>query len=210
MNRRFVMLGIPGAGKGTQAKKLSEQLGIIHVSTGDIFRDAVKDGSELGKKAGRIMASGKLVPDDIVIAIVRERLSKKDASGGYILDGFPRTLNQAREFDKIVDLDAVVYITLEPGEAVSRLKGRRSCGCCGGQFNVYLDNIETDECPECSESLIQREDDTEETVKVRINTYIEQTSPLIDYYSRKGLLKEVNGNQSILNVYKDILSAVRD
>lgn len=209
MNKKIVMLGIPGAGKGTQAKKLSGEFNIIHISTGDIFRDSVKDGSELGKKAKKIMVSGGLLPDDIVLAIVKERLHKEDATSGYILDGFPRTLPQARQFDRIEKLDNVIYITLAPEEAVSRLKGRRSCSSCQGQFNVYLNRIEAESCPECYQELIQREDDKDETVEVRINTYIDQTAPLIDYYARKGILKKIDGNRSIEEVYLDILDAVR-
>ncbi|NLB35313.1 MAG: adenylate kinase [Elusimicrobia bacterium] len=202
------MLGIPGAGKGTQAKKLSDKLGIVHISTGDIFRNAAKDGSELGKKAHKIMTAGNLLPDEIVIGIVKERLSKKDAFDGYILDGFPRTLNQAQEFDKIEDLGAVISLTLEADEAVNRIEGRRSCGSCNGHFNVYLDKIETNKCPVCNEELTLRSDDTKDTIKVRIENYIKQTAPLEDYYSSKGILKEINGNQSVEDVYKDMLAAL--
>ena len=202
--RNYVMLGIPGAGKGTQATRLSRDLGIPHISTGDIFREAARSGSELGRQASQIMSEGKLVPDDIVIGIVRERLSQPDTEKGYILDGFPRTINQAREFSRVQELDAVIYVALPSEEAVNRLKGRRSCSSCGSQFNVYLDSLEDETCPKCGGRLIQRDDDREETVKVRISTYTGQTEPLINYYSEKSLLREVDGSQSIDEVYTDI------
>ncbi|MGM0441120.1 MAG: adenylate kinase [Elusimicrobiota bacterium] len=203
MISKIVMLGIVGAGKGTQAKRLSRYLDIPHISTGEIFREAVKKKTPLGLKAKSIMEAGDLVPDDIVIGIVEERLKEDDAQDGYILDGFPRTITQAKEFDKLEDLDRVFYITIPEEESVKRLKGRRICSKCKKEYNIYLADDDTEECP-CGGKLIQREDDKEETVKIRIDNYIEQTEPLIEYYRKNNLLVEIDGDQEIDEVFSNI------
>jgi len=198
------MLGIPGAGKGTQAKKMAEKGGIVHISTGDIFREAVKNKTETGMKAEKIMKRGDLVPDELVISIVMERLKRDDAVEGYILDGFPRTLNQAKEFDKSEEIDNVIYISLNSREAVSRLTGRRKCKSCGAGDNIYLSGNTKGKCKNCGGEYEKREDDNEETARKRIKKYVEVTEPLIDYYRESGKLIEINGNRSIEEVFKEI------
>ena len=202
--RKIVMLGIIGAGKGTQSKMIARYCGIPHISTGDIFREAVKNDDELGRKTRQIMKDGGLVPDSIVIDIVKNRLQQPDTENGYILDGFPRTTNQAAEFSKVETLDIVFYISLEEEEVLKRLRGRRICAACKAEQNIYLDKGSRDKCRKCGGTLIQREDDKEETIKVRIKTYLEQTQPLIEYYMGKELLVEINGNQDIDAVFGDI------
>ncbi len=200
------MLGIVGAGKGTQAKKLSKYLEIPHISTGEIFRDAVKRKTPLGLKAKSIMEAGDLVPDDVVIGIVEERLKEPDTRDGYILDGFPRTIKQAKEFDKLENLDRVFYITIPKQESVRRLKGRRICRDCKKEYNIYLEDDYEDTC-QCGGKLVQRDDDKEETVKIRIENYIKQTSPLIEYYKNNDLLVEIDGNRDIEEVFCSIKEA---
>lgn len=202
------MLGIVGAGKGTQAKKLAEHLEIPHISTGDIFREAVKKKTELGLKAQKIMEEGDLVPDDIVLGIVKERLEESDTGGGYILDGFPRTINQAEKFDRVGEVDIVFYISIPEEESVRRLKGRRLCSRCKRQYNVYLNKEINGTCPACSGRLIQRSDDKEETVKIRIKNYIKQTKPLIKYYRKQDKLIEINGYKSIKEVFKSVIDSL--
>lgn len=201
------MLGMVGAGKGTQARKLSEYLKLPHISTGDIFRDAAEKKTPLGLQARQIMIDGGLVPDEIVLGIVRQRLGQNDACNGYILDGFPRTLNQAWEFEKTEKLDLVFYIDVPEEEVVQRLKGRRVCENCKAQYNVYL-NPDLVKCIECGGKLKQREDDREETVRVRIKNYIRQTEPLISYYKEAGILKTINGKQDISGVFEEIKNFV--
>lgn len=200
---KIVMLGMIGAGKGTQAKKISQYLNIPHISTGDIFRVASRSKTELGLKAEKIMKAGLLVSDDVVLGIVKERINQPDTDNGYILDGFPRTLNQAVDFEKIEDLNIVFYITVLENEVLRRLKGRRVCKFCNKEHNVYLDE-DVAKCTECGERLIQRTDDKDETVKVRIKNYILQTKPLIDYYRKKSILKRIDGNQDIKKVFEGI------
>ncbi len=199
------MLGIVGAGKGTQAKKLSGHIGVPHISTGDIFREAVKNRTELGLKAQKIMDGGGLVPDDIVIEIVKERLAESDIAGGYIFDGFPRTINQAEKFDRIDDIDRVYYISIPEEESVQRLKGRRLCSLCRRQYNVYLNKDINGKCPECGGKLIARPDDKEETVIVRIKNYIKETKPLINYYKNQNKLIKIDGNRTIEEVFNSII-----
>ncbi len=203
------MLGMPGAGKGTQSRKLSQEMEIPHISTGDMFREAVKSGSPLGIRAREIMTAGELVPDEIVLEIVKERLSRPDVSRGYILDGFPRTVSQARELDSFQAPDAVIYLALSQEEAARRLEGRRSCGKCGAQLNIYLQESAEDSCPKCGGELVRREDDTPETVRVRIETYIRQTKPLTEYYREKGLLREIDGARGIGSVFENIIRSVK-
>ncbi len=208
---KIVMLGIIGAGKGTQAVMLSEYLNIPHISTGDIFREAAEKGTELGIKARKIMKAGGLVSDDIVIGIVQNRISQKDVEKGFILDGFPRTISQAEELDKIEDLDQVIYITIPEEEVIKRLTSRCSCEECGKPYNSCLDNIkEGDDCRECGGRVFKREDDSEDTIRIRINNYIEQTKPLIDYYRDSNILKEVDGTKNISEVFEVIKQVIAE
>ena len=207
MRIKLVMLGIIGAGKGTQAEKLSRYLSIPHISTGDIFRSAVEKGSELGLKAQKIMKEGKLVPDDIVLGIVKERIIQPDVENGYILDGFPRTLKQAEEFDEIENLDMVLYITIPQEEVLKRLMGRRICESCNAQYSIYFNK--TDVCEKCGGKIVKREDDNEETIKVRIENYMNQTKPLITYYKSKCILREIDGTGDIDKIFKAITDVIQ-
>lgn len=189
---RIVLLGPPGSGKGTQAAKLAEHLGIPRISTGDIFRRHVADGTDLGKKAKAFMEAGKLVPDEIVIEMTARRLAEPDAKKGFILDGFPRTIAQAEALGKMTPLDVVVSMFLEPEELIKRSTGRRVCPKCEAVYHVLSNPPKKDGiCDRCGSPLTIRADDREDVVRTRIETYERQTAPLIDYYKSKGLLREV-------------------
>ncbi|HYM40592.1 MAG TPA: adenylate kinase [Thermoplasmata archaeon] len=189
---RLVLLGPPGSGKGTQAAKLSESLGIPRISTGDILRRNVAAGTELGKKAKAYMESGKLVPDDLVIAMTAERLKESDAWNGFILDGFPRTIAQADALAKLTSLDAVINLFLEPEELVKRSAGRRVCPKCESVYHIFSNPPKkAGICDKCGSTLVTRPDDRQEVVRTRIETYERQTAPLIQYYKERGLLREV-------------------
>ncbi len=206
----LVFLGPPGAGKGTQAKRLSREHSWPHISTGDILREAVSQGTELGKKAKEYMEKGELVPDEVVIGIIEERLGKEDAENGFILDGFPRTVKQAQSLDEVLgemgkSLDAVLYFKVSEDEVIKRLTGRRTCKDCGAIFHTLFNPpAQENVCDRCGGELRQREDDREETVRRRLEVYLAQTAPLIHYYQEKGLLKEVNGERSPEEVYEEI------
>lgn len=195
----LVLLGPPGAGKGTQAKRLAARFGIPQVSTGDILRKAVKDGTELGKQAGPIMAAGKLVPDDLVVGIVRERLLQPDAAAGFILDGFPRTIPQAEKLEQALasfkkKLDAVISLEVPIDTLVERISGRRSCPRDGSVYHVVQNPPRREGfCDLCGASLVQREDDKPEAVRTRMEAYAADTAPLKDFYARRGLLQVVDG-----------------
>lgn len=210
----YILMGPPGAGKGTQAEKLAKELNIPHISTGDMFRSAIRNETELGKKLKEYLDSGNLVPDDITIAVVKERLQDKDCERGFMLDGFPRTVSQAEALDEVMagilkKLDATIYINASEEMLIERLTGRRSCEKCGTVYHVRFSPPKNDsKCDLCSGDIYQRSDDTVETVKTRYKVYMENTQPLIDYYRSKGILKEINGDQPVETVYEDIKKAI--
>lgn len=200
----IVLLGAPGAGKGTQGQKLVEEYGIAHISTGDLLRAAVKAQSELGKQAKAYMDAGQLVPDQLVIDLVKERLAEPDAQKGFMLDGFPRNIAQAETLDGElkdmgVELDAALLVDVPFDVIVERLSSRRTCRACG-----YTAPAGTDTCPRCGGEMYQRDDDKPETISKRLDTYQNQTQPLIDYYKGHGILKAVDGNRAVDEVYVDV------
>lgn len=203
-------MGLPGAGKGTQAEKISKEYNIPHISTGDMFRLAIKEGTELGKKAKNFMDQGDLVPDEVTIGIVQERLSKDDCKQGFLLDGFPRTIAQAEALHNLLSdmkesIDFVLHVDVPEEKLVERLTGRRICPTCGATYHVIYNPPQTDGvCDKDGSKLIQREDDTPETVKNRLAVNIKQTQPLMDFYNDKGYLVTVNGDQDIELVFSDI------
>ncbi|MCQ4153310.1 MAG: adenylate kinase [Archaeoglobi archaeon] len=208
----LILLGAPGAGKGTQAKFIVEKYGIPQISTGDMLREAVAKGTELGKKAKEFMSQGKLVPDEIVIGIVKERLRQKDCEGGFILDGFPRTIAQAEALDRIMaemgrKIDAVINISVPEEEIVRRIVNRRICRKCGAIYHLIYDPPKRPGiCDKCGGELYQRDDDREEVVRQRFAVYRKSTQPLIDYYRKRGVLYEVDGTKDIESVKSEILS----
>jgi adenylate kinase len=209
----FILLGPPGAGKGTQAKLMIDKWSIPQVSTGDILRAAVREGTDLGVEAKGFMDSGGLVPDRVVIGIIAERLKEKDAADGFILDGFPRTIPQAEALQEILDqlgrsIDHVISIEVDDEELVTRLTGRRMCKGCGESFHVVF-NPSTKEgvCDRCNGELYQRDDDQEETIRQRLSVYSEQTQPLIAYYEKQGRLRRIEGTGSIENIFTRVLEA---
>lgn len=199
---RLVLLGPPGAGKGTQASKLSNYLGVPHISTGDILRHNVSQNTDLGKKAKTYMDAGKLVPDDLVIAMTVHRLKEADAKNGFILDGFPRTIAQAEALAKLVPLDAVVSYFLEPEELIKRNTGRRVCPKCDAVYHILMNPPKKGGiCDRCGSALVIRADDREDVVRTRVETYEKQTAPLIKYYRERGLLKEVYASGLIEEIF---------
>lgn len=211
---RAILMGPPGAGKGTQAADLITRYQIPHISTGDMFRAAIKAGTALGMKAKEYMDAGSLVPDEVTIGIVAERLAEPDCSKGFLLDGFPRTVAQADALDKILtqlkmNLDGVLNIEVPEAKLLERLTGRRICRQCGGTYHMVFNPPAAEAvCDKCGGELYQRSDDTLETAKNRLQVYNDQTQPLIDYYREKGLLKEINGDQDIAQVLQDIVDAM--
>ncbi|MDQ7790642.1 MAG: adenylate kinase [Clostridia bacterium] len=210
----LLIMGPPGGGKGTQCEVLTKEHKITHISTGDMFRENVKAGTELGKKAKEYMDNGQLVPDELVVAMVKDRLSKPDCENGFLLDGFPRTTPQAEALDGAltemgIKLDAVLNIAVPREKLLGRLTGRRVCRSCGATYHVIF-NPPKDEgkCGNCGGELYQRSDDTEATVNQRLDVYEAQTAPLIEYYAKQGLLKEVNGDQDIKIVTQDVLASL--
>ena len=206
----ILLMGPPGAGKGTQAEKLIDEFKIPHISTGDMFRAAVSAGTELGKEAKKYMDAGGLVPDVVTIGIVREGLAKPECANGFILDGFPRTEEQAVALDGIlkdlgIKLTGVVNISVPDSELVARVVGRRICKACGATYHVSFNPSKVEDvCDKCGGNLYQRNDDKEETVVNRLHAYHEQTEPLIEYYKKQGLYKEIDGLQPIGKVYADV------
>ncbi|MFD2131150.1 adenylate kinase [Pseudogracilibacillus auburnensis] len=206
----LILMGLPGAGKGTQAEKINEKYHIPHISTGDMFRLAIKEGTPLGKKAKQYLDEGALVPDEVTNGIVEERLSKTDCEKGFLLDGFPRTIPQAEALRDITTklnkkLDYVIHVDVPEEKLLERLTGRRVCPVCGATYHVVYNPPEQEGiCDKDGAELIQREDDTIETVQKRLAVNMEQTKPLLDYYEKQGILVTVNGDQDINKVFEDI------
>ena len=211
-----VLLGAPGAGKGTQAAKMAGEFALPHISTGDIFRKAVSDGTPLGLEAKRYMDAGELVPDEVTIGIVKERLAQPDCANGFILDGFPRTVPQADALENALGsmgtaLDAVILVDVPKEALVDRLTARRQCRACGRIYNVHGDMPANPEvCDACGGDVYQRADDTVETVTNRLDVYERNTQPLIDYYRGKGLLRTVEGDRDVDAVFADVAAIMRD
>ncbi|MBF0608801.1 MAG: adenylate kinase [Candidatus Magnetobacterium sp. LHC-1] len=209
---RIVLLGAPGAGKGTQAKKLIDMYGIPQISTGDILRKAVADATPLGKEAKGYMDRGELVADSVVIGMVKERLTQSDCQKGFILDGFPRNTAQAETLDATLTsvgmpLQVALSVDVDFDVLLKRLTGRRTCKGCGQMYNIYFSQPKKEgSCDKCSGELYQRDDDKEETIKKRLDVYRAQTEPLIDYYGKKGILKRVEGTGDIDEIFKKICS----
>ena len=202
-----IFLGPPGAGKGTQAVRVCERLGIPQISTGEILRQAIREQTPTGVQAKAFIDRGQLVPDEVVVAIVEERLKQPDCEKGYLLDGFPRTVPQAQALEKFAKIDAVVDIDVADETLITRLSGRRVCPACGGTYHVLSLNGKTD-CEKCGAALIQRDDDKPETVLSRLKVYHAQTAPLIDFYSERGLLKTVDGAAALDACTEAVLSAL--
>lgn len=209
---KIIMLGAPGAGKGTQAKRIAQTYGIPHISTGDILRSNIKEGTELGQKAKTYMDKGLLVPDELVVDLVVDRVGKDDAKNGYVLDGFPRTIPQAEALDKALDgigekVDFAIDVDVPDENIINRMGGRRACVSCGATYHlVYAPTKKEGICDSCGSELILRDDDKPETVKKRLDVYHDQTQPLIDFYSGKGILKSVDGTKDMEEVFEDIKS----
>ncbi len=208
---KIIMLGAPGAGKGTQAKMIAEKCGIPHISTGDIFRANIKNGTELGSKAKAYMDKGLLVPDELVCDLVVDRIQQDDCSAGYILDGFPRTIPQAEALEAALKaigqkVDYALDIEVPDENIIKRMAGRRACVGCGATYHLIFNPTKQEGiCDVCGEKLILRDDDKPETVQNRLTVYHDQTKPLIDFYSQREVLKEIDGTQSMEKVFEDIL-----
>ena len=207
---KLIMLGAPGAGKGTQAKKIAQKYQIPHISTGDIFRANIKAGTELGMKAKAFMDAGQLVPDEVIIGIITERLAEKDCGKGYILDGVPRTIAQAEAMEKAgIVFDAVVSIEIADETIMERMGGRRVCESCGASYHVVAVPPKAEGvCDSCGGKLVQRKDDAPETVKARLEVYHKETEPLKEFYRQRGLLKSVENQPTVEGTTKAILQAL--
>ena len=211
---KIIMLGAPGAGKGTQAKMLAEKYGIPHISTGDIFRANIKEGTELGKKAKEYMDKGLLVPDELVIDLIMDRFKADDCKKGYILDGFPRTIPQAEALDKALaavgeKMDYAINVEVPDENIVNRMSGRRACVGCGATYHIKYNPTKVEGiCDVCGKELILRDDDKPETVLNRLKVYHDQTQPLIDYYGKTGIVKEVDGTVDMNDVFNAIVNII--
>ena len=211
MKKNLVFLGPPGAGKGTQAKRLAKDIGLVHISTGDILREAVKNQTPLGRKAKEFMDKGELVPDDLIIALIEEVMPPE---GGVIFDGFPRTIAQAKALDEMLSrkgmkLDAVILFDVPDEVVVERLSGRRVCPGCGAVYHIKFNPPKEDEiCDRCGTKLVQREDDREEVVRNRLEVYRKQTAPLVEYYEGKGILIRLDASRDIEEVYRELRKVV--
>ena len=210
----LILFGAPGAGKGTQAVELAKRFNLIHISTGEIFRDAIAEHSEMGEIANSYISKGNLVPDDITVKIVKERLAQEDCKNGFILDGFPRTLPQAECLDQIclelnISIDHVIDIEVNEDELIRRLSGRRVCKTCGASYHIDFNPSKVENvCDKCNGELYTRKDDEKESVAVRLKTYKSSTMPLIYYYVNKGILVEINGQQEINDVLNEIVEKI--
>ena len=208
---KIIMLGSPGAGKGTQAMKIAEKYQIPHISTGDIFRANIKEGTELGKKAKSYMDQGQLVPDELTLELIMDRFQNPDCANGYVLDGFPRTIPQAEALTEALakkgeTIDYAINVEVPDENIINRMGGRRACLACGSTYHiVYAPTRVEGICDRCGEKLVLRDDDKPETVKNRLNVYHNQTQPLIEYYTRQGKLAEVDGTQSMEDVFNAIV-----
>ena len=208
---KIIMLGAPGAGKGTQAQMIAEQYHIPHISTGDIFRANIKNGTELGKKAKEFMDKGQLVPDELTVQLLLDRVAQDDCKDGYVLDGFPRTIPQAdvldQELTKLGDkVDYAINVDVPDENIIHRMSGRRACLKCGATYHIeHIPPKKEGICDKCGSELVQREDDKPETVKNRLSVYHEQTQPLIDYYTKQGVLKTVDGTAALDKVFQAIV-----
>lgn len=215
MSTRLVMVGPPGSGKGTQAVLIQEEFKIPQISTGIILRAAVREGTPLGKQVAELMSSGKLVSDEIIVGIMKERMKEDDLKNGYILDGFPRTLGQAEALDEMLGksgqkLDMAISVEVSDDEVVKRLAGRRGCTGCGEGYHLQFKRpAKENVCDKCGSALYLRDDDTEKTVRDRLSVYRKQTAPLLDYYKKQGILKGVSGTGSIEDIFKNISSLIR-
>ena len=211
---KLIMLGAPGAGKGTQAKKIAEKYQIPHISTGDIFRANIKAGTELGMKAKSFMDQGQLVPDEVTIGMLLDRISQDDSKNGYVLDGFPRTIPQAESLTAALKergekIDYAVNVDVPDDNIINRMSGRRACVGCGATYHVVYNAPKSEDiCDTCGEKLILRDDGKPETVKNRLLVYHDQTQPLIDYYKKEGVLVEVDGTQNLEKVFQDIVAVL--
>ena len=211
---KIIMLGAPGAGKGTQAKKIAEKYQIPHISTGDIFRSNIKEGTELGMKAKAYMDQGGLVPDELTIGMLMDRIQKDDCKNGYVLDGFPRTIPQAESLTNALNernqkIDYAVNVDVPDENIVNRMSGRRACLSCGATYHiVYKPSKVEGICDVCGDKLVLRDDDKPETVKKRLSVYHAQTQPLIDYYKEAGVLANVDGTQDMEKVFSDIVAVL--
>ena len=211
---RIVLLGAPGSGKGTQASVLKDEKRVPHISTGDMLRDAVAAGTRFGQKAKSIMDAGNLVSDDIMLGIIAERLAEPDAQDGFILDGFPRTRQQAEDLDELLDqlgapLDSAILMDVDFEILMKRLTGRRTCSTTGKLLNIHFSSPqELDECTQAGGELIQREDDNEQTIANRLDVYRENTEPVVEFYRKRGRLKTVNAEGSVEEVYERLLETV--
>lgn len=207
---RIILLGLPGAGKGTQARTITKKLNIPHISTGDILRQASEDRTLLGLKAKEYMDKGHLVPDDLMIDLIKKRIKREDCKKGFLLDGFPRTMPQAEALEKISNIDKVIKLRIENEVAIERLSGRRTCKRCGAIYHIiYLPPKREGICDRCGEELIIREDDKREAILKRLEVYKEETRPLIKYYREKELLTIIDGGRSEEEVTRDLLASVR-
>ncbi len=211
---KIIMLGAPGAGKGTQAKKIAAKYSIPHISTGDIFRANIKNGTELGKKAKTFMDQGLLVPDELVVDLVVDRVAQDDAKNGYVLDGFPRTIPQAEALDKALEaindkVDYAINVDVPDENIINRMSGRRACVSCGGTYHIkYAPTKVEGICDACGGELVLRDDDKPETVKKRLDVYHEQTQPLIDYYNKKNILVDIDGTKDMTEVFDAIVKVL--
>ena len=204
---RLILLGAPGSGKGTQATYIAKKYNLPHISTGDIFRENIKNQTPLGLKVKEIMDAGNLCPDDLTVEIVKDRLSKPDCEKGYLLDGFPRDIQQAKALDQFAPPSCVIELDVDLAKIERRITGRRSCPSCNGSFHIDFIG-KTDKCPVCGEKLITRKDDNVATVKERLSVYVKQTEPLVDYYKQQGKLVVIDGNHSIEDVFVEIVKVL--